>query len=77
MLWFCLEIVLMNLVDSMAALLSKFRIDYSKLTLIPDITRRAHSKTQELFDSLIRDYTVRENKGTEMRLESSQSYHST
>lgn len=40
----------------MAALLSKFRIDYSDLTIIPDITKRAEEETRTLFNSIIKDF---------------------
>ncbi|XP_021955574.1 bumetanide-sensitive sodium-(potassium)-chloride cotransporter [Folsomia candida] len=43
---------------SMAILLAKFRIDYSDLTVIPDITRRTDTNApgRVLFDSLIKDF---------------------
>jgi len=40
----------------MASLLSKFRIDYSDLTVIPNITKRAEDKTKALFETLIKDF---------------------
>lgn len=42
----------------MAVLLSKFRIDYSDLTVIPDITRRVdpNASSRTLFDSLIKNF---------------------
>lgn len=40
----------------MAALLSKFRIDYSDLTLIPDVTKRADDTTRNFFDGIIKDF---------------------
>ena len=40
----------------MASLLSKFRIDYSDLTVIPNITKRADDKTRSLFETLIKDF---------------------
>lgn len=38
---------------SMASLLSKFRIDYSALKVIPDISKPAQTSTKAFFDSLI------------------------
>jgi len=40
----------------MAALLSKFRIDYSDLTIIPDITKRAEETTRTFFNGIIKDF---------------------
>jgi len=40
----------------MASLLSKFRIDYSDLTVIPDITKRAEAGSRAFFDGLIKDF---------------------
>lgn len=40
----------------MASLLSKFRIDYSALKVIPDISKPAQSSTKNFFDSLIADF---------------------
>lgn len=40
----------------MAALLAKFRIDYSDLKLIPDITKRAENTTRTFFDGIIKDF---------------------
>lgn len=40
----------------MASLLSKFRIDYSDLTVIPDITRKAGSVTKTFFEDIIKDF---------------------
>ncbi|XP_014254054.1 bumetanide-sensitive sodium-(potassium)-chloride cotransporter isoform X1 [Cimex lectularius] len=43
---------------SMASLLSKFRIDYSDLKVIPDITKKPLEETSNYFDSLIKDFVV-------------------
>lgn len=43
---------------NMASLLAKFRIDYSDLQVVPDITNKPSEKTQEFFDSLIADFRV-------------------
>ena len=40
----------------MASLLSKFRIDYSALKVIPDISKSAQPGTKNFFDSLIADF---------------------
>lgn len=41
---------------SMASLLAKFRIDYSALKLLPDITKKPQEDTVKYFDSLIKDF---------------------
>jgi solute carrier family 12 sodium/potassium/chloride transporter 2 len=41
----------------MASLLSKFRIDYSDLKVIPDITKRPQESTKQFFDGLIGEFT--------------------
>lgn len=43
---------------SMASLLSKFRIDYSDLKVIPDITKKPSDESMSYFESLIRDFLV-------------------
>lgn len=40
----------------MASLLAKFRIDYSDLQIVPDITSKALDCTQQFFDTLIADF---------------------
>nr|CAD7597749.1 unnamed protein product [Timema genevievae] len=49
----------------MASLLAKFRIDYSDLKIIPDITKKPQDSTMSFFDSLIEDFkqTDEENEG--------------
>jgi len=47
----------------MAALLSKFRIDYSDLTIVPDITKRADGKTRTMFHDLIAPFRVTSTNG--------------
>ncbi|XP_065334078.1 bumetanide-sensitive sodium-(potassium)-chloride cotransporter isoform X1 [Cloeon dipterum] len=42
---------------SMASLLSKFRIDYSDLKIIPNITKKPQESTKKLFDEFIKDFT--------------------
>lgn len=45
----------------MASLLAKFRIDYSDLTLIPDITKKPQDSSISYFDRLIAEFLVPEN----------------
>lgn len=45
----------------MASLLAKFRIDYSDLEIVPDITSKPTEATQQLFESLIADFRKPEN----------------
>ncbi|XP_004525272.1 bumetanide-sensitive sodium-(potassium)-chloride cotransporter isoform X2 [Ceratitis capitata] len=47
---------------SMASLLSKFRIDYSDLTLIPDITKKPQESTTTFFNELIKDFVSSEKE---------------
>lgn len=37
----------------MITLLSKFRIDYSKVTVIPDVTKKAKDSTKHEFNTII------------------------
>lgn len=46
--------------SSMASLLAKFRIDYSDLVLISDITRKADDTTYLYFKDLIRKFSCKE-----------------
>lgn len=46
--------------SSMASLLAKFRIDYSDLELISDITKKADDQTYHYFKDLIRNFTNKE-----------------
>lgn len=41
---------------SMASLLAKFRIDYSDLKLLPDITKKPKEETVKFFGDLIKDF---------------------
>ncbi|KAK9884761.1 hypothetical protein WA026_007609 [Henosepilachna vigintioctopunctata] len=41
---------------NMASLLAKFRIDYTDLLVVPDITNKPSDKTQQYFDSLIAEF---------------------
>lgn len=47
---------------NMASLLAKFRIDYTDLQVVPDITAKPQESTQIFFDSLIADFRI---EGTE------------
>lgn len=49
---------------SMASLLAKFRIDYSDLQLIPDITKKAQESTVQFFNELIKDFVESETTAT-------------
>lgn len=42
--------------SSMASLLAKFRIDYSDLQLIPDITKKPKESTLQYFKTLIKEF---------------------
>ena len=39
----------------MAALLAKFRIDYSDVTVIPDVTKKAKEETKEEFQKILKE----------------------
>lgn len=47
-------------VFSLAALLSKFRIDYSDLILIADITKKAKEETKQEFEKLIENFRAKD-----------------
>ena len=42
----------------MAALLSKFRIDYSDVIIISDVQKKAQDSTNEYFNSLIQSFCI-------------------
>jgi hypothetical protein len=44
------------MIFSMASLLAKFRIDYSDLKVIPDITKKPRESTVSFFESLISEF---------------------
>lgn len=55
--------------SSMASLLAKFRIDYSDLELISDITKKAEDSTHRYFKELIKPFVKKDdsddsNEGT-------------
>lgn len=41
---------------NMASLLAKFRIDYSDLKLLPDVTKKPEANTVAYFKNLIKDF---------------------
>lgn len=43
---------------SMASLLAKFRIDYSDLKVIPDITKKPQDETAAMFESIIKELKI-------------------
>ncbi|VVC98790.1 unnamed protein product [Leptidea sinapis] len=47
--------------ESMASLLSKFRIDYSALTMIPDITKKPKDSTLAYFDKLVAPFKTNDS----------------
>lgn len=52
---------------SMASLLSKFRIDYSDLILLPDITKKPEESTVKFFNDLIKDFVSTSDDGDECK----------
>ncbi|XP_047122244.1 bumetanide-sensitive sodium-(potassium)-chloride cotransporter-like [Schistocerca piceifrons] len=48
---------------NLAALLSKFRIDYSDVVVIPNITQQAQEKTRLEFESLIEKFRINSSNG--------------
>lgn len=46
--------------NRMAALLTKFRITYSDLTIIKDVNQAPQETTRKWFDELIRDFAGRD-----------------
>ena len=47
------KMVFIEIYFSMAALLAKFRIDFSDVVVIPDVTKRAKDETRTEFNSII------------------------
>lgn len=47
---------------SMASLLAKFRIDYSDLRLLPDITKKPQDETIKFFNDLLEEYRKGQSK---------------
>ena len=54
--------VIYSFIFSMASLLAKFRIDYSALKLIPDITKKPKESTQSFFEDLISPFKIPESE---------------
>lgn len=46
---------------SMAGLLAKFRIDYSHLKLLSDITKKPEDHTIKFFEDIIKEFTVNDD----------------
>lgn len=51
--------------SSMASLLAKFRIDYSDLQLLPDITKKPQETTVQFFQELIKNHVKSDLNGDE------------
>lgn len=51
--------------SSMASLLAKFRIDYSDLQLLPDITKKPQETTVQFFQDLIKNHVKSDLNGDE------------
>jgi hypothetical protein len=47
----------------LATLLSKFRIEYSSMTVVPDISKRPKLESQDEFDKMISDWVLNEAEG--------------
>lgn len=56
--------------SSMASLLAKFRIDYSDLQLLPDITKKPQETTVQFFQELIKNHVKTDSNGDENDLNS-------
>ncbi|KPJ09893.1 Bumetanide-sensitive sodium-(potassium)-chloride cotransporter [Papilio machaon] len=56
---------------NMANLLAKFRIDYSSLTMVQDITEPPQPETKQLFDDIIKSF-VGDNAREECRISESE-----
>lgn len=50
-----------SLSKRMAAMLSKFRIDFSDVIVITDITKKASESTRNYFDGLIKNFVKNED----------------
>lgn len=60
---------------NMASLLAKFRIEYSDLQIMPDITKPASEKTKALFESLIADFRSQNSETAATKKDTSESYY--
>lgn len=49
------------LIFSMAALLAKFRIDFSDIIVISDMAKRANESSKSEFEDLIKDFKIKRN----------------
>jgi solute carrier family 12 (sodium/potassium/chloride transporter), member 2 len=52
---------------SMASLLSKFRIDFSDLILLPDITKKPEESTVKFFNDIVKDFVSTSDDGDECK----------
>ena len=59
----------------MASLLAKFRIDYSDLTVIPDVTKKPQEKTVAFFEQLIKDRRITDEDSPEASVLEEGHYH--
>uniref|UniRef100_A0A182SW42 SLC12A transporter C-terminal domain-containing protein n=1 Tax=Anopheles maculatus TaxID=74869 RepID=A0A182SW42_9DIPT len=46
---------------NMASLLAKFRIDYSDLQLLPDVTKKPNQEMTDFFKGLIKEFTLKDD----------------
>lgn len=46
---------------NMASLLAKFRIDYSDLQLLPDVTKKPNQEMADFFKGLIKEFTAKDD----------------
>lgn len=51
-----------RVIFSLAALLSKFRISYSDVIVIPDIMKKAQTSTKIEFEAMIQNFRVRDDE---------------
>ena len=50
----------------MISLLAKFRIDYSDVTVIPDVTKKAKDQTKQEFNSILEEITHKKPEEAEL-----------
>ncbi|XP_058130526.1 bumetanide-sensitive sodium-(potassium)-chloride cotransporter [Anopheles ziemanni] len=50
---------------NMASLLAKFRIDYSDLQLLPDVTKKPNQAMTDFFKGLIKEFTARDQENAD------------
>jgi hypothetical protein len=59
---------------SMANMLSKFRLDYSSLTMLQSITDKPQPETVRLFENIIEKFRESEQSGSGIKLNYNNSY---